>query len=264
MLLSTIVYAQQAEPEKMPFAGGELTITENENFEKVLAFDGKEIARNYQAFFERTVTVAGTDVALVSMGDGGNACGPATILVWKPEGEGIKHDIVGEDCGAPAAAATTEQIYFVPYLAPGASSEAVQVWTPSEGVRVAGLISYTPQPGTGWTDLDAGALDHIVDAFENAELYQEAQDLLGDDLSTVVTGLFVGGGVEKTTSGIVYASGCTPHACGLADSFMGIDQPGKKLFFAHQQENGGPKTWPALDVWPKDLADVMGKALAPQ
>jgi hypothetical protein len=106
--------AQDAEPERMPFAGGELIITQNEDLEKVLTFDGRELARNYVLYYDRTVEVDGLQVALFGSGDGGNACGTSTVIVWKPIDGEVLGDLVGEDCGAPPAAVTEDRIYFVP------------------------------------------------------------------------------------------------------------------------------------------------------
>ncbi len=82
----------------------------------------------------------------------------------------------------------------------------------------------------------------------------------------MTTALLVGGGTEKTASGIVYASGCVPHACGVSDGFMAIDAAAKKLYFAQQKDEqgaSGADAWPDLKEWPAELRDAMEKALAP-
>ncbi|MCB1466295.1 MAG: hypothetical protein KDK08_03920, partial [Rhizobiaceae bacterium] len=71
-----------APPENIPFDGGTFTITQSPDYEKVLTYDGQEIARNYMVFFDRQVKVGELDVALFSVGDGGNMCGPATVIAW--------------------------------------------------------------------------------------------------------------------------------------------------------------------------------------
>ncbi|TGV42608.1 hypothetical protein EN803_43320, partial [Mesorhizobium sp. M2D.F.Ca.ET.160.01.1.1] len=56
----------------IPFDGGQLTITQKtEDGERVLAFDGKELASNYDVFFDRIVEIGCVKVALVDVGDGG-------------------------------------------------------------------------------------------------------------------------------------------------------------------------------------------------
>ena len=84
-------------------------------------------------------------------------------------------------------------------------------------------MSYTPEPGTDWKDLDPAKLYNIVDAFKNEAVYAAGQKLLGDAITDFATGLLVGGGTESTPSGIFYSSGCVPHACGGADAFMAVD-----------------------------------------
>jgi hypothetical protein len=262
LLAAAMAHAQQTAPEEIPFGGGRFTITETTDLDKILAFDGKQIARNYVVYHDRTVTIGGRQVALFAVGDGGNACGTATVIAWKPEGGEIRSDIVGEDCGSPPAAVTDDSIYFVPYLVPGESG-SVEVWSPDEGVKIVGTLSFTPQPGTQWSDFDPAGLENIADALRNEAVYRAAEKLLGSSLTEVMTGLLVGGGPETLPSGVVYANGCVPHACGSADAFMAIDIKGKKLYFAQEGDQPEPRTWPALDTWPDDLKQAMHTAFNP-
>lgn len=253
-------FAQTAEPEKFPFEGGTITITETEDMDKILAFDGRMLARNYVMFFDKIVEVGGKQVAIVTSGDGGNACGPATILIWRGETE-VDSDLIGNDCGAPLPAITDDRIYFVPYLLPGASDNVI-AWSPDERMTIAGQLTYIPQPDSTWADLDLKSLGHIVDAFRNADVYKAAEATLGASLSEVVGGLVVGGGPETLPSGIVWSEGCIPHNCGGGDSFMAIDQAGKKLYFAQQSEGDTPKSWPDAAGWPADVRAAMTGAIA--
>ncbi len=262
LFASATAHAQQAAPEEIPFEGGNFTITETADLDKILAFDGKEIARNYVVYHDRTVTISDRQVALFAVGDGGNACGPATVIAWKPEGGEIRSEIVGEDCGSPPAAVTGNSIYFVPYLIPGESG-LVEVWSPDQGVAVAGTLTFTPQPGTQWSDLEPSGLENIIDALRNEAIYRDAEKLLGPSLTEVMTGLLVGGGPETLPSGVIYANGCVPHACGSADAFMAVDPKGKRLYFAQEGDKPEPQAWPALDTWPADLKQAMHTALNP-
>ena len=253
--------AQDETPQApIPFEGGTLTIAEGEDLEKVLAFDGNELAGGYVLYYDRTVEIGGRNVALFQTGDGGNQCGTATVIVWKPEDGAVKSVTAGDDCGSPAPALTGSSIYFVPFLLPGAS-KPVQQWTPNDGLTIAGTMSYTPEPGTDWKDLDPAKLYNIVDAFKNEAVYAAGQDLLGDAITDFATGLLVGGGTESTPSGIFYSSGCVPHACGGADAFMAVDAKNKALYLAQQSEDPPLLAWPALDAWPADVKSAMQAAL---
>lgn len=253
--------AQQDEAaEPVPFAGGRFTITETADAEKVLSFDGKEIARDYFVMFDRTAEVAGVEVALFEVGPGGNACGPNTFIAWRPEGGELQTARAGEDCGSPPPSIGADAIHFVPYLMPG-ESLPVQVWTPDGGLKVAGILQFTPQPGTGWADLDPAALAYPVDAFANADVYEASRVLLGESLGDVTLGLTVSSGMERLPSGIFTASGCVPHACGVSDAFMAIDVAGRKLWFAQQAEGDTPDMWPKAGEWPADVHEAMTVAL---
>jgi hypothetical protein len=258
---ASVAHAQDQPQAPIPFEGGTLTISENEDGEKTLAFDGKELASNYLVLYDKIVEVGGTKVALFEVGDGGNQCGPAQVMVWKPEGGDIKTDTVGEDCGAPPAAVTDSSIYFVPYLLPG-DTNIVQQWSPATGVETVGTIAYAPQPGTDWKDLDPAKFEYIVDSMKNAAVYAAAQRLLGDHLVDVMTALGTGGSTEKTPSGILWASGCVPHACGGSDGFMAIDPRARKLYFAQQGDDPKkPNVWPDLKTWPAEIKSLMVQAL---
>jgi hypothetical protein len=100
----------------IPFEGGQLTITQpDQDGEKVLAYDGKQLASNYDVFFDKIVKIGDVNVALVDVGDGGNQCGPAKVIVWKPKDGAIQTTTVEQDeCGAPPAAVSDSAIYFVP------------------------------------------------------------------------------------------------------------------------------------------------------
>ncbi|TIS72897.1 MAG: hypothetical protein E5W94_29575, partial [Mesorhizobium sp.] len=232
---SNAALADDDSQARVPFESGQLTITQQEEYgEKVLAYDGKQLASNYEVSFDKIVKVGGVNVALVDVGDGGNQCGPATVIVWKPEGGTIQSITVEQDeCGAPPAAISDSAIYFVPYLLPGVSKPALQ-WSPTDGLTTSGNLTYMPEPGTDWKDVDPSKYDNVVDAFHNEAVYRLAETLLGKEMPEMATSLLVGGGTEKTASGAFYASGCVPHDCGGNDGFMAVDPANHKLYFARR------------------------------
>ncbi|MDX8508561.1 hypothetical protein [Mesorhizobium captivum] len=245
----------------IPFEGGQLTITQPEqDGEKVLSYDGKELASNYDVFFDRIVKIGDVNVALVDVGDGGNQCGPAKVIVWKPKDGEIQTTTVEQDeCGAPPAAVSDAAIYFVPYLLPGDSKPALQ-WSPTTGLTISGELTYAPEPGTDWKDVDPSKYDNIIDAFHNEAVYQAAEALLGKDMPDVATSLLVGGGTEKTASGAFYASGCVPHDCGGNDGFMAVDPVKHKVYFARRGDNPEPDAWPDVKSWPADIKKALDEA----
>jgi hypothetical protein len=149
----------------------------------------------------------------------------------------------------------------VPYLLPGDSKPALQ-WSPKEGLTTSGELTYTPEPGTDWKDVDPSKYDNIIDAFHNEAVYKAGQALLGKDMPDMATSLLVGGGTEKTASGAFYASGCVPHDCGGNDGFMAVD-PGKHtVYFARRGDNGEPQAWPPVKDWPADIKKAYDDAQA--
>lgn len=252
--LALPAFAQDGEVERFPFAGGELTITTTPDDDKILAFDGRELARDYSVFFDRTATVAGTDVAFVYVGPGGNACGPSVVMVWKPEGGDVTSQTTPDDCATPPPAVTGSEVFFVPYLVPGDEAD-VTSWTPDQGFSLHGRMTYAPQPDTSWATFDAASLGHPFDLFRNADIYAASQKLLGDDLTDVVMGLGTATQPEPAANGLVSARGCVPHSCGLSDTFMVVDTVNHAVYFAQQDEP--TRFWPELADWPQAVAALL-------
>ena len=161
--------------------------------------------------------------------------------------------------GAPPAAVADNAIYFVPYLLPGDTKQALQ-WSPTEGLTISGDLTYAPEPGTDWKDIDPSKYQNIIDAFHNEAVYKAAKTLLGDTMPDMATSLLVGGGTEKTASGAFYATGCVPHDCGGNDGFMAVDPAKHTLYFARRGDNGEPQAWPDVKTWPADIREAMDKA----
>jgi hypothetical protein len=243
----------QDETERIPFAGGELTITQTEDYERILAFDGRELARDYMVFFDRIADVGGTEVAFFSVGAGGNACAPAVVMVWEARGE-VTSESTEEDCRTPAPAITDNAAFFVPYLMPGETAD-VLIWTPDDGFSLHGRLAYAPKPGTGWDNFVAAAVYHPLDFFRNAAILDAAQALLGDDFADVVAGLGVSSEPEQAAGGLVTGRGCVPHACSLSDTFMVIHPATQHLFFAQQGEP--TRFWPSRAEWPAEAAALI-------
>ena len=244
----SLVPAVAQEVERIEFAGSAFTITETDDAEKILAFDGKELARDYFINLDTIASVGGTQVAFFSVGPGGNACAPNTVMAWKPDGGAIETAALDDDCDSPVAAVSDYGVFFVPYLLPG-EVDQVHSWTPEEGFSLQGTLSYAPEPGTGWQTFDPSALSHPMDVFRNADIYAAAQALLGDDLTDVATGLSVSGAPDISADGLVSGRGCVPHACSLSDSFIVVDKTARAIFLAQQDEKAN-RFWPAREKWP--------------
>lgn len=251
--------AQDGRIETHDFEGGQITITEKEDGEKEVAFNGTLLASNYSVFFDQIAEVGGQKVALISVGDGGNACAPGTLIVFN-NGREVTADYVGEDCGSPPPAISSDRIVFVPYLLPGETAD-VRSWSPDDLIGLAGRISYATDPDSGWTDFDPAALDYMLDAFKNDDIYKAASALLGSNLTDFAQSLSVGGGPEMLPSGVYWSTGCVPHACGVSDGFMAIDPKAQKLYLAQQSENSAPLSWPDAKTWPADVRTAMIKAI---
>lgn len=237
-----------AQAEDIPFADGVIRIEENADYEKVITYDGREIGRDYMVFFDRIVDVGGTDVALMSVGPGGNACGANTLMVWKNEGGDLQTDKLPGDCGWPAPAVSDYRIVFVPWVGPG-EELPVRSWTPEDGFSMAGTLRFSPEPDTGWADLATAPAVHPLDYFSNEAFLAQATATLGEELEEYATGLRVASEMQEIGDGLYAGTGCVPHNCGGADSLLVIDFEGKTAWFA-QMRGTGVANWPDLSDWP--------------
>lgn len=258
--LALVQPALAQDDRPVPFEGGTLTVAEQPDSSKVVAYEGRELGRGFVVLHDGVWQVRGVNIALFTLGDGGNACGARTLIVWKAGAE-ITSTTVGEGCdGAPPAAVSQNAVYFVPALVPGTDGE-VSSWTPEDGLKVAGRMTFTPQPGTGWEQLEGKAPEHIIDAFDNAAVYAAAQEMLGSELQDMATSLLTSGTPQTLATGEIVGDGCVPHACSIRDGFMAIDPVDRKLYFAQQQQGAEPRTWPDVGEWPEEIREAMHKAL---
>ncbi len=256
--------AQEDIPAPVKFGDGEISFARGEDDEIAVTFNGQEIYRNYVVMFDRLVKVADTEVALLLGGPGGNACGPATLIITQPEGEvDAKVDIVGEDCGAPPAAVSPGELLFVPYVVPG-GKDKVQRWTPDAGLGVKGEISYLPLEGSNWDSLDPSKADHPYALLENADVYEAARALTGDKFGELVLLLGVAGPPQVIDKNHAAAPGCQAHACGAANGFLGLDLEKKQVFAATKYSDEDATLWPAdIASWPEPLKKAWEVSIAP-
>ena len=258
LLFASTAFAQEDLPP-VKFRGGELKFTRNADDEVSITFDGKEIYHNYYVTFDRTVKIDDTDVALISGGDGGNACGLTTLIVTRPdENADLKIVKVGDECqGAPDAAVAAHEIQFVPYLRPGQTA-MVQNWTPEKGLTQTGALTFLPAPNTGWTTLDPKAIDHPYTLFDNADVYKAAKDLLGDRFDDVIIGLDVAGPPEVVEGKSIITQGCQAHNCGGADSFFAVDLASHAIYAGKQLNETENQYWPEdIDKWPEPFQKAV-------
>lgn len=254
LMMAMPAVAQEDIPAPVKFGDAEITFARGEDEEIAVSYNGQEIYRNYYVAFDRIAKVEDKDVAILSGGDGGNACSPATLIVTVPDNSpDAKVEIVGEDCGAPQPAVNANEILFVPYLVPGAKA-LVQSWAPSTGLVTVGEMSFLPKAGSNWASLDVKALDTPHALLANADIYAATQALTRDKFDELVLLLSVSGTPELIDGKYISAFGCQPHACGAANGFLGLDLE-KKTVFASTRYSDQPETlWPAdLKTWPLPL-----------
>jgi hypothetical protein len=241
--------------ETVDFDGEVITISQTDEGEQVISFGEQELGRNFFAGFDRVAEVSGMPVALFYLGDGGNACGPSTLIVWREDEATLQSLNYTEGCNTPAPAISDNGILFVPYLSPG-ETRPLKRWSAPEGIRTMGNLSYTPELGTGWQDLAANPVGHPLDFFGNEAVYNSAASLLGDNLEQYAKGLRVASEPQTLQSGMIMASGCIPHNCGSGDAFIAVDTMGQTLYLA-QQDGSGHKYWPDLASWPAPALEAL-------
>jgi hypothetical protein len=263
--LATSALAQEDElPTPVKFGDGEFTFTRVEDNETALSYNGKELYRNFYVGFQQLAKVEDTDVALFFGSDGGNACGPAQLIITLPESSpDPKVEIVGEDCGAPDPAVSRYRVAFVPFYAAPGRPEPLIVWTPAGGLVRMGEIRFLPQENTNWGNFDPSKASDTMALFDNENVYDAASALLGEKLGEVVFGLSVSSAPEIIGGKYVAASGCQPHACGGANAFFGIDLEKRQVYAASRISDQPEQFWPAdFAAWPEALRQAYEKSKA--
>lgn len=260
-LLAAPALAQDERPEEIAFEGGKFTLALNAEGDRILTYDGKELARDGLILHNGNAIVEAVNVAIFTVSNGGNVCAANTLLVWKPKGADLKSLKVGDDCGAPPPAVASEQIFFMPNALPGELAD-IESWSPSGGLKLAGKLSFAPQPGTSWEQFKTDDLPYGLEAFGNATIYDLSQKMLGPDFVDVTTSFRFGAPMERLGNGLVVGQGCAPDACGERDGFLAVDPDNRKLYIAQQRGSGKPRTWPAVGKWPPQAVEAMRKAFA--
>lgn len=254
-------HAETEVPAPVAFAGGEFTFAIGEDEEIALSYAGQEVHRAPVIKFDRIVTVGGVEAALFNAGEGGNGCGPQMLIFTLPQ-DAVDPviDIAGEECGAPEPAVTSDGLLFVPHVPPGGTA-LVERWTPKGGISVAGELSFTPQPETGWADLDPAKVTHPVELFNNAELYAALQALAGDRFVELADKLGTASPPQLIDGKYLAAPGCQPSACVSDKGFAGLDIENKAVFAAVKAGDGTETIWPAdKALWPEALAKAWEAA----
>ena len=252
-VLPSVAVAQDELPRTEAFADGEITFSRVEDDEIAVQFKGQELYRNAYVSFNRIANIEGQDVAILSGGDGGNACGPNALILSLPgDSPDPKLEVIG-DCGSPEPAVTMNEIYFVPFVRPGASLP-VQSWTPSAGLVAVGMLHFEPKAGTNWGNFDAAAIKGPWDMFDNADVYAAGQALLGDRFNEVTQGLAVAGPPLLVENNFLAGAGCAPHACGSTNGFFGMDIGKRQVFAAYRNDGKPDEYWPAdFKAWPMQM-----------
>lgn len=245
--------AQEDIPGPVKFGDSEITFARGEDEEITVTYKGQELYRNYYVTFGQIVSIEGQDVALLSGGDGGNACGPNALIMTLPaDSPDAKLDVIG-DCGSPAPAVTDSEIHFVPYVRPG-EEEPLMTWTPSAGLKSSGMLRFEPQEGSNWVNIDVEAIKGPWDMFDNADVYAAAKSLLGDRLSELSLSLAVAGPPAYAEDNFLSGAGCAPHSCGSTNGFFGIDIAERKAYAALRTIGEKDEFWPAdFKSWPAPL-----------
>lgn len=253
--LAAIVSPAQAETveQTMRFAGNEVEVVQTDDFDRLLRVNGNEVFRDFQIFIERSIPLGGREVLLAAAGPGGNACGSyPVVLTPADDGTLTVATPIGTGCGLFAdVAATSDRLIFVGYPQPGIPA-SIDQWRPNGGLEHVGRIEFEPEPETGWATLDPASVSHPIELFSNGDVYRAAADLAGGDLGSLAASLRVSGSPEFLDGRFLFATGCTPHACGTADGLIAVDMT-ERAVFAATDATDTPSVWPPAGDWPEPL-----------
>lgn len=197
-------------------------------------------------------------VAVLTANNGGNAC-PIDHVIISVDGNDFEVTKPFGRCGD-----ATEIIGDVGRLTlrfdPGpAYSGYLYHWTANGGLQKPEKILFSPTPGTGWYSARELVGQHPQQIFYNAEIYAALKQLLQADFDDFVMSLGAApANMKLSDANWIVGSGCMPHNCLYANSFVILDLNKRAAYAALARENQSTTIRPDVNSWPKPMLSLLG------
>lgn len=227
--------------------GHEITLAE-QDYEKILKVDGREMHRNAIILFEELTTVSGVPIIIGSSSGGGNACDGSPFVISLPIDGKAKLDGPIDSCATMSHDIEKDKIIFSTPNLPGKGQDKWQ-WTANEGLKKAGSVAFKASDNSGWNALREQTISYPWDVFDNVEISAQIKQLLGSDFhkyQTILTGM----GSGEYSRGDYFGQSCTPHSCTFEEAILYLSYSDKKVYAAYKLDGQKIKVFPVVKEWP--------------
>ena len=213
-----------------------------------LVVDGKVLVKDASVSIDRIEVVGGTGVLIGGSFGGGNVCDASPFVVSFPSGEPPKVDGPIDECGMGNVTVHSQDIEIVNSALPSAPGHR-WIWTLAGGFKDAGPIAFLADSRLGWDALRHQDLAFPIDLYNNSQVGAAIKALAGPDDRTFTTGLS-GPSKGEFVGDAYFGTGCAPHNCPFAGSFVIVDVASRKVFVAWKDNDSPFVVRPPVKDWP--------------
>lgn len=227
--------------------GHEITLTE-QDYEKILKVDGREMHRNAIILFDEMTTVSGVPIIIGSSSGGGNACDGSPFVISLRIAGKAKLDGPIDSCATVSHDIENDKVIFSTPNLPGKGQEKWQ-WTAEAGLKSIGTTEFKASDNSGWNALREQSIRYPWDVFDNVEISSQIKQLLGSDFEKYQA-ILTGVGSGEYSNGDYSGQSCTPHSCTFEEAIIYLSHSDKKVYAGYKLDGQKIKVFPVVKEWP--------------
>lgn len=246
-LLGMAAHAQEA--ELYPLGSTTVDVTENNDFEKELRYEGKVLLADSMVVLDAQIVASGVALRTGTSSAGGNACAGQRFVIWQ-QGAEVKLAQVDDPCYIADPVVSDGVLRLVGEPLPGAPGR-IWAFDPAKGLVEEAPVAFGAATGTGWEDvakLDEHA--HPIDALKIAPVYHQLQNALTPEhfarFSEILSELGSGGPVPEGYAG----HACVKLDCETVHADLIIDTAAQQVFAAWSDGDNQFAFPGNFDSWP--------------
>lgn len=234
--------------------GHEITLTE-QDYEKILKVDGREMHRNAIILFEDLTTVSGVQIIIGSSSGGGNACDASPFVLSVPIDGKARLDGPIVSCASVSHDIENDKVIFSTPNLPGKGQDKWE-WTAETGLKSIGTTEFKASDSSGWNALREQAISYPWDVFSNIEISGQIKQLLGSDFAKYQE-ILTGVGSGEYLNGDYSGQSCTPHSCTFEEAIIYLSYSDKKVYAAYKIDGQKIKVFPVVKEWPEKAKVIL-------
>lgn len=239
--------------EKLRIGGAEVVVTASNGFQR-LRFKGQSIAEGEEIRLAERLADQGAEAVVFEVKPGGSACKPGILVLTAKAGDEPRFDRrLIDECGGFEIARSERAILLVSPPHPAVQGALWRVAAES-GLTLEATLAFTPQPGTGFSDLKVGATAPAL--LRNQAVWMAFAALTGSETKRYATLFTMPGPAIEARPPLVAAIGCSGD-CRQADALMVADPIKRSLYLATRIKGQPPQALPELNRWPVEAKAVF-------